>query len=114
RIDPAALSAHDLRAAMLDQETGIRGYALAAERSFLEPYWRGLAAQTDLSRRLHGLLDDDAALAESLARTEQAMDLWRRETAEATMAAIERGDRSVASTSFQEAGRTRFDAVRAA
>ena len=37
----------DLMTAMLDQETGLRGYALTGEREFLEPYERG---QQDFDR----------------------------------------------------------------
>jgi len=37
----------DLLTAMLDQETGLRGYALTGEREFLEPYERG---QQDFDR----------------------------------------------------------------
>ena len=39
----------DLLTAMLDQETGLRGYALTGEREFLEPYERG---QRDFERAL--------------------------------------------------------------
>ena len=39
----------DLLTAMLDQETGLRGYALTAEREFLEPYERG---QSEFERAL--------------------------------------------------------------
>jgi CHASE3 domain sensor protein len=34
-------AASDLLTAMLDQETGLRGYALTADQDFLEPYGHG-------------------------------------------------------------------------
>ena len=40
----------DLLTAMLDQETGVRGYALTGEKSFLEPYVTG---QGSFERALH-------------------------------------------------------------
>ena len=41
RLSPAAIAAGDLTAAMLDQETGVRGYALSGDERFLEPYGPG-------------------------------------------------------------------------
>src|ERR1700757_1294833 len=42
-IDPAALAAQQLYTALLNQETGVRGYALSAEPDFLAPYTQGIA-----------------------------------------------------------------------
>ena len=41
RIDPAITAALRLTAAMLNEETGVRGYALTQDPAFLEPYARG-------------------------------------------------------------------------
>ena len=38
---PAAITADDLRAAMIDQETGVRGYVLSGDERFLDPYRTG-------------------------------------------------------------------------
>ena len=37
-IQPARVAAYQLQAALRDQETALRGYAIAADRQFLEPY----------------------------------------------------------------------------
>src|ERR1700721_933340 len=58
-IDPAALQAQLLDNALVNQETGVRGYALSAQQSFLTPYTTGTAAeQTAIGslRRLTGQL----------------------------------------------------------
>ena len=44
-IDPAALQAQLLDNALVNQETGVRGYALSAQQSFLAPYTDGVAAE---------------------------------------------------------------------
>jgi methyl-accepting chemotaxis protein len=44
----------DLLTAMLDQETGVRGYALTAAPDFLEPYKLGRQAFERALRSAHG------------------------------------------------------------
>src|SRR5262249_3910087 len=48
--DPAAVAADDLLTAALNQETGVRGYALTEDRDFLEPFMQG-TNQFDRARR---------------------------------------------------------------
>ena len=55
-LDPAAYQASQLYVALLDQETGVRGYALSAQRSFLQPYTAGRAAEQHALRRLRPVL----------------------------------------------------------
>ena len=43
-IDPASLQTQLLDNALVNQETGVRGYALSAQQSFLTPYTDGSAA----------------------------------------------------------------------
>lgn len=43
RSSPALIDALRLELALVNQETGIRGYGLSGQRSFLEPYTTGLA-----------------------------------------------------------------------
>ena len=55
-IDPAALQAQLLDNALVNQETGVRGYALSAQQSFLAPYTDGLAAQVVATSSLNQLV----------------------------------------------------------
>jgi CHASE3 domain sensor protein len=41
---------------LVNQETGVRGFALSANESFLQPYIGGLAEQRDADATLRGLL----------------------------------------------------------
>ena len=44
-IDPAASQAQLLDNALVNQETGVRGYALSAQQTYLAPYTQGAAAE---------------------------------------------------------------------
>jgi signal transduction histidine kinase len=77
RLDPASFQAGLLTTALLNQETGVRGYALTAQRSFLTPYTSGLAAEASIVRTLHGLLASEPAAGTGLARVSALAGAWR-------------------------------------
>jgi signal transduction histidine kinase len=60
RLDPAAIAAEQLKGALVDQETGVRGFALAGDPSFLDPYRRGGADASAAEARLRALSGTDA------------------------------------------------------
>ncbi|MEV7170417.1 ATP-binding protein [Streptomyces sp. NPDC093224] len=107
-IMPAQRDALRLETALLDQETGIRGYLLAEEPALLEPYERGLANETSAARRLAAVLDGDADVQEDLAAVQEAARTWRDEFAAPAVASVERG---TPPPSLQT-GKERFDEVR--
>ena len=55
RRSPAAITAGDLTTALVDQETGVRGFALTGDERFLEPYVAGRRNAAAAARRLQGL-----------------------------------------------------------
>ncbi|HEY2190917.1 MAG TPA: ATP-binding protein [Actinomycetospora sp.] len=109
RLDPAALAASRLHSALLDQETGIRGYALAGLATFLDPYRAGRAEETR----------QEAALRDVLVSTETRRDLDAVESAAAQWHGLY-ADPVVAATGARTAlpdagtGKAAFDRVRAA
>ncbi|WP_338058889.1 sensor histidine kinase [Streptomyces amritsarensis] len=107
-ILPAQRDALRLETALLDQETGVRGYLLADEPALLEPYARGLTNETAAAQRLATVLDDDAGVREDLAAVQEAARTWRDEFAIPAIASVENG---TAPPSLQ-AGKDRFDEVR--
>nr|WP_051700516.1 ATP-binding protein [Streptomyces sp. NRRL F-4474] len=107
-ILPAQRDALRLETALLDQETGVRGYLLADEPALLEPYARGLTDETAAAQRLATVLDDDAGVREDLAAVQEAARTWRDEFAVPAIASVENG---TAPPSLQ-AGKDRFDEVR--
>ena len=56
------MAALELQASLRDQETGIRGYLIAADRQFLTPYYDGQHAEEAAAAR-------DPALGGASART---------------------------------------------
>ena len=55
-LDPASYEASQLEVALLNQETGIRGYALSGQQVFLRPYTLGVAGQKTALARLDTVL----------------------------------------------------------
>ncbi|MFE9466776.1 ATP-binding protein [Streptomyces virginiae] len=106
-ILPAQRDALRLETALLDQETGVRGYLLADEPALLEPYERGLADETETGRRMAAVLDDDG-VREDLAAVQEAARTWREQFAAPAIASVENG---TAPPSLQD-GKDRFDEVR--
>jgi signal transduction histidine kinase len=116
RLDPAAIAASELKNGLVDQETGIRGYVLAPDREFLEPYQRGLREATDAARQLQ-VLSETEALQPLRARLNEVLaraGAWQTDYAvPAQLDAITRPD--VARSREQLAdGKRRFDAFREA
>ena len=77
RIDPARETVADLRAAVLDQETGVRGFVLTRDQRFLEPYGRGRDAADAALDRLHTAVGSDDEASAALAEVEDRLRTWR-------------------------------------
>ncbi|MEU7813191.1 ATP-binding protein [Pseudonocardia sp. NPDC049154] len=111
-VAPAVTASQNLSSAVLDQETGVRGFTILASDVFLAPYVNGrqaeaaaVAALQPLDRSFPG-----ARLAANLQELEAAADTWRRDYAEPTVAAARAGT----PTPDAEEGRLLFDRVRTA
>jgi signal transduction histidine kinase len=111
-IDPAALAAQQLNSALLNQETGVRGYALSAQPDFLTPYTQGMAAETAAVTELRKLMPQlPAASGADLTQTlAQARD-WRTRYAQPTIKEIRDSGKPVVSPAIL-AGKAEFDALR--
>ena len=84
-IGPARVAAQQLRTAMVDQETGIRGYALTKDDRLLQPYTQGRATQVAVDAEIRRAIDGDPSEGEVVAtldRVESAMDDWRDSVAD--------------------------------
>ena len=103
---PAQTAAERLSLALVDQETGVRGYVLSGREEFLAPYRDGLAAQraavTDLRAFAAGRATPRVDAAEA------AAERWRAGYAEPAVAAVRAGTPPPSA----ERGRMLFDAVR--
>ena len=107
RIGPARLAALDLDNALVNEETGVRGFIIARQRQFLQPYRQGLLAQASDYRRLQTLLRGSAtAYRMDADRVQSAATAWQR----AYVAPVLRGRHSTALLDAK--GKTLFDAIR--
>ena len=85
-VGPAVRANQNLAVAVLNQETGVRGYALTRDASFLAPYRDGLAAETAALVLLREHLSGQAEVAQVDA-VERAAQAWRSGYAEPVAAA---------------------------
>ena len=73
------------RAAMLDQETGLRGYLLTGRDGSLEPYRAGRPALDEAISRLRAMIGDDAERTRLLADAAAAARSWQTDIGEAAI-----------------------------
>lgn len=112
-LDPAIQQALRLQAALIDQETGVRGYALGVQQDFLTPYTDGVATQQDAERQLRSLVGLQAGVQSDLTRVVRAAEDWRARYAEPTISSVD-ATRQPDLSSNVNAGKVAFDSVRAA
>ncbi|GAA1187381.1 CHASE3 domain-containing protein [Streptomyces hebeiensis] len=112
RIQPARSGAFQLQRALLDQETGVRGYALTANPSFLAPYDQGRAEERRFVRGMRAVVAEDSVLATDLDRIVRAAERWRREDVAPLIGAVRA--RGAESASAQRLARSKagFDELR--
>jgi signal transduction histidine kinase len=112
RIDPARVTAANLRAAVLDQESGVRGYVLTRDPQFLDPYERGRAAADAALARLGDEFSGDDAVQASLDEVEERLHTWRDQVAVPSVEDVDESSRRGSPASDVEAKQV-FDDLRA-
>jgi signal transduction histidine kinase len=112
-LDPAEYHASQLEVALLNQETGVRGYALTAQRAFLAPYTDGLAAQASQVRVLRQLLGGTPAATAVLTRVVTRAGVWRASYARPTIAAVSASGKPMTGP-LASLGKAAFDRLRGA
>ena len=106
RLIPSRLAVERLRAAMVDQETGLRGFLISGDPTFLEPFHDGRARAEAVVEELRPLL----ATPESRSLLDGVVDARSRWE---TLADAGVADRSVDPPTLQ-VRKVRFDELRAA
>ncbi|MFC9947583.1 sensor histidine kinase [Streptomyces pratensis] len=112
RIQPARSASFQLQNSLLDQETGVRGFALTGDTTFLEPYESGRRAEQERLARVRSLVGDEQPYAEDLGRIEKASQQWRAQRAEPLIAAVRAGGPTGASSDPILRSKAEFDALR--
>ncbi len=113
RLDPASQVNDDLFISLLNQETGLRGFALTRQEEFLSPYNQG-RARTDIDlRRLHGLLIHEPASLADLKTLEAAARSWQQKYTVPALAVIQATPRGTIPAVQFTRGKAMFDQIRA-
>ena len=113
QTSPSLIEAVRLEAALVNQETGVRGYGLSGQPSFLNPYTQGLTQESDSVATLRGLVAGDRTANADLDRVVAAAQTWQAQLAR-PVAAATGPDAVRVATRLAAQGKTDFDAVRAA
>jgi signal transduction histidine kinase len=113
-LDPAAFHASQLEVALLNQETGVRGYALSAQPSFLKPYNDGQAAQQKQVAVLRPLLAGMPAAQADLIQVLEGVANWRATYALPTIHQVAAQGKSPPASLSLNQGKLDFDRIRGA
>ncbi|GAA3817255.1 sensor histidine kinase [Sphaerisporangium flaviroseum] len=112
-ISPSRLEAERIQTALVDQETGVRGFLLSGKDEFLNPYRRGQATEKQAAARIQRLAAGAPPLRE-LGQVERLSAQWRLRHAEPMIERVRRDGPDSVPTSETEASRQSFDMLRAA
>ena len=115
KTGPMRAAGESLNTAVVNQETGIRGYAISGGLDNLKPYHEGLAAQNQLLAeigRLNGP-DGDPAVRAALATVQQRADAWRAAVADPVINTVRSQGPEAGQALVDAADTTQFDALRA-
>jgi signal transduction histidine kinase len=113
RRSPALINAVRLEAALVNQETGIRGYGLSGRRDFLAPYSEGLTDEKTALAELRPLISGDTRATTDLAAVTKLANTWQRRIARPVAAAPSGGPVPLATQRADE-GKATFDSLRRA
>ena len=78
QVEPALLAALDLENALINEETGVRGYILSGKPQSLEPYEEGLNAEIEAYRKLETQgAEDGSKLAADVGAVRTHAQIWQ-------------------------------------
>jgi signal transduction histidine kinase len=113
RWDPATARTQRLLTDLVDQETGVRGYALTRDRTFLQPYERARTAETEDLAELHRLIRSDRDAKPALDAVQKAAQDWQRTVAAPAVRGIAADDAAAAGVAAAPRAKELFDRIRA-
>ena len=110
---PAQAQAYRLLGALVDEETGVRGYVITSQASFLQPYTSGRAVETAAAARLHALISRQPVLAADLGKIQRAAASWRSNYAVPLINLARQGPLGSKDAGLLDQSKTAFDHLRA-
>jgi CHASE3 domain sensor protein len=101
--------------ALVDQETGVRGYLLSGDEKFLEPYHSGGNAYIAAVQKLRGFGSDDPVRQRRLDELDELAKKWRSGTAEQEIALMAKPETHEDARALESsmAGKSTMDLIRA-
>jgi signal transduction histidine kinase len=112
RVEPAASAALRLQTALVNQETGIRGYELTGQRVFLRPYLLGLSQEVSDAKQLAEARVPGLKQPLFIALTR--IHTWQASTAEPAVLGTRVARGSTQTVDAAVSGKAQFDAIRVA
>ena len=109
---PAQAQAYRLQGALVDQETGVRGYGLTGDARFLQPYTAGLASEKAAAAQLRTLIGGKKLLTADLARIERAAAAWRAGYVRPAISRARGGPLTGNDLTLLDQGKSAFDRLR--
>ena len=113
RSAPALFSSVQLENALLNQESGVNGYGLTGDRSFLQPYAQGLSDQRAAVDQLRPLIAGDRTAEAELAAVLNRAQTWQTQVAQPVLSAPPGAPVASAAPDVRQ-GQTEFQAIRTA
>lgn len=104
-----------IQASMVDQETGVRGYLVAGDERFLEPYRTGQRAYAEAFAKAKQLTADNAAQQARFAEVDRLAQTWRTTVAEQEIALMAKAETREQARTLEAsgAGKASMDGLRA-
>jgi len=112
-ILPAQAQAYRLQGALVDQETGVRGYGITGDPRFLQPYTSGRSAEQAAAAELRTEIGRKQPLAGDLGRVERAAAAWRTSYALPLISRARSGPLSGRDLTLLDQSKNSFDHLRA-
>ncbi|WP_434743785.1 sensor histidine kinase [Micromonospora sp. SH-82] len=109
---PLRVQGQELLSVLLDQETGVRGYAVSGDRVDLQPYDQGLRQEREVLATMTELTDDYPDISQELRLVQERAEQWRRTVAEPVIAATEANGPAAGQALLTDDSRQQFDGIR--
>jgi signal transduction histidine kinase len=111
-VSPLRNDSQALQVALLDQETGLRGYAIDGSPASLKPYSTGYDQQKALIADMRAHLDGHPEIGTDLNALQRSIDVWRSQVAQPVIDTVAGGNDQSALAQLNAAGTTQFNAIR--
>ncbi|MFY1588353.1 sensor histidine kinase [Micromonospora sp. WMMD734] len=112
RTGPLRVQGQELLNVLLDQETGVRGYAVSGNRADLAPYEQGVRQERDVAATIADLGRDYPAIVDALRTAQQQAADWRRTVAEPVIATTGSSGTAAGQALITAQARQQFDEIR--